>query len=101
MKGPSTRLNKSGPPVRPSKEKEFGTVGELSTSNPGAEVPGAAAPEVVPNVSARRADDVDMEDEVTPRGVGNAESVGSDELRESRRRNSPSDPMSWKLRTMC
>ena len=52
------------------------------------------APEVAPNVSARGADDVDMGDEVAQRGVSDAESVGSDELREPRRRNSPSDPTS-------
>ena len=57
---PSTWLSKPGPPVRPLKEKELGPLGELSTSNPGAEVPGVVAPEVAPNVSARGADDVDM-----------------------------------------
>ena len=36
-------LSKPGPPVRPLKEKALGTVGELSTSNPGAEVPGVAS----------------------------------------------------------
>ena len=46
----------------------MGPFGELSTSTPGAEVPGVA-PEVAPNVSARGADDVD-------RGVSDAESVG-------------------------
>ena len=60
MKGPSTRLSKPGPPVRPLKEKELGPLGELSTPNPGAEVPGAALE--APNVSGRGADDVDMED---------------------------------------
>ena len=52
------------------------------------------APEVAPNVSARGADDVDMGDEVAQRGVSDAESVGCDEVRETRRRNSPSDPTS-------
>ena len=72
----STRLSKLGPPVRPLKEKELGPFGELSTSNPGAEVPGVVAPGVAPNVSARGADDVDMGDEVAQRGVSDAESVG-------------------------
>ena len=53
----------------------MGPFGELSTSTPGAEVPGVA-PEVAPNVSARGADDVDMGDEVAQRGVSDAESVG-------------------------
>ena len=52
------------------------------------------APEVAPNVSARGAGDVDMGDEVAQRGVSVGESVGGDELREPRRRNSPSDPTS-------
>ena len=43
---------------------------------------------------ARGADDVDTGYEVAQSGVSNAESVGSDELREPRRRNSPSDPSS-------
>ena len=76
MKGPSTRLSKPGPPVRPLKRKELGRFGELSTSNPGAEVLGVVAPEVAQNVSARGADDVDMGDEVAQRGVSDAESVG-------------------------
>ena len=59
------------------------------------------APEVAPNVSARGADDVDMGDEVPQRCVSDAESVGGDEHRENRRRNSPSDPTSGKLTTMC
>ena len=46
--------------------KELGTFGELSTSNPGAEVP-EAGPEA-PIVSARGADDVDMGDEVGSEG---------------------------------
>ena len=75
LKGPSTRLSKLGPPVRPLKEKELGPFGELSTSNPWAEVTGVS-PEVAPNVSARGADDVDMGDEVAQRGVSDAESVG-------------------------
>ena len=52
------------------------------------------APEVAPNVSARGADDVDMGDEVAQRGASDAESIGSDEVREPRRRNSPSHPTS-------
>ena len=55
------------------------------------------APEVAPNVSARGADDVVMGDEVAQRGVSDAESVGGDELRELRRRNSPSDPTSREI----
>ena len=50
-----------------------------------------AAPEVAPNVSARGADDVDMGDEVAEKGASDAESIGGDEDREPRRRNSPSD----------
>ena len=87
-------MNKPGPPVRPLKEKELGPFGEVSTSTPGADVPFLAAPEVAPNVSARSADDVDIGDEVAQGGVGDAGSVGGDELREPRRRNSPSDPTS-------
>ena len=94
---PSTRLSKPGPPVRPLKEKELCPCGELSTSNLAAEVPGVFQPEVAPNVPARGADDVDMGDEVAQRAVSVAESVGSDELREPCRRNSPSDPTSWAI----
>ena len=89
-------MSEPGPPVRPLKEKELGPFGELSTSNPGTEVPGVA-PEVAANVSARGGDDVEMGDEVAQRGVTEAESVGSDELREPRRRNSPSDPTSGEI----
>ena len=46
-----------------------------------------------PNLSARGADDVDMGDEAALSGVSDAESIGSDEVREPRRRNSPSDPI--------
>ena len=92
MKRPSTRLSKPGPPVRPLKEKGLGPFGELSTSNTQTEVPEVVAPEVAPNMSARGADDVDMGDEVAQRDVSDAESVGGDEYRERRRRNSPSDP---------
>ena len=67
LKVPSTRLSEPGPPVRPSKEKEMGPFGELSTSNPRAEVPGVVASKVAPNVSARGADDVDMGFEVAQR----------------------------------
>ena len=93
MKAPSTRLSEPGPPVRPLKEKELGTVGELSTSNPKTEVP-EEGPEA-PNVSARGADDFDMGDEVAQRGASDAESI--DEVREPRRRNSPSDPTSREI----
>ena len=55
------------------------------------------APEVAPNVSARGEDDVDLGDEVAQRGFSDAESVGGDELREPRRRNSPSGPMSREI----
>ena len=79
--------------MRPWKEKELGPFGELSTSNPGSEVPGVA-PEVAPNVSARGADGVEMG--VAQRGASDAESVVGDELREPRRRNSPSDPNVWR-----
>ena len=88
MKGQSTRLSEPGPPVRPLQEK--------NSSNPGSEVP-SGAPEVAPNVSARGADDFDMGDEVAQRGASDAESVVGDELREPRRRNSPSDPTSWQI----
>ena len=97
MKGPGTRLSKPGPPVRPLKEKELGAFGELSTSNPGSEVPGVVAPEVAPNVSARGADDVDVGDEVAQMGASDADSVGGDEVREPRRQNSPSDPTSREI----
>ena len=59
-------------------------------------MPGEAS-EAAPNVSARGADDVDMGDEVAQRGVSDTESVVGDELREPRRRNSPSDPMSREI----
>ena len=74
MEGLSTRLSKPGPPVRPLKEKELGTVGESSTSNPGTEVPEAGLE--APNVSAQEADDVDMGDGVAQRVVSDTESVG-------------------------
>ena len=73
----------------------------LSTSNLGSEVPEVGAPEVAPNVSARGADDVGMGDEVAQRGASDAEYVGSDEFCELRRRNSPSDPTSREIETMC
>ena len=99
LEGLSTKLSKPGPPVRPLKEKELGTVGESSTSNPGTDVSGAGLE--APNVSAQGAYDVDMGDEVAQRRVSDAEPVGSDEVREPRRRNSPSDQRPGKLRTMC
>ena len=48
-------------------------------------------------MSARRADDIDMGDEVTQRSVSDAEFVDGDEHREPRRRNSPSDPTSKEI----
>ena len=88
--------------MRPLKEKEFGPFGELSTSNPGAEVPEMVAPEVAPNVSGRGADDVDMGDEVAQRGVSDAESVAGDELRGPRRRRTAHQVQRpGKSRTMC
>ena len=69
LNGPSTRLSKPGSPVRPLKEKELGTVGEMSTSNPRTEVPGTG-PEA-PNVFARGTDDIDMGDDVA-QNVGTA-----------------------------
>ena len=74
LERPSTRL-----PVRPLKEKELGSFGEWSISNPGSE-PGVVALKVAPNVSARGADDVDMGDEVAQRGASDAESIGGDEV---------------------
>ena len=50
-----------------------------------------------PNVSARLTDDIYMGDEVAQRGVSDAESIGGDEVREPRRRNSPSDPTSREI----
>ena len=90
MIGPSTRLSMPGLPVGPLKEKDLGTF-ELSTSNSKTEVPEA------PNVSARGADDVDIGDEVAQRGVNDAEAIEGDEVREPRRPNSPSDPMSREI----
>ena len=75
----------------------MGPFGELNTSNRGSAVPGGGPPEVAPDVSARGADDFDMGDEVSQRGASDAESVVGDELREPRRRNSPSDPTSWQI----
>ena len=90
MKGPSARPSEPGPPVRPLKERVLGTVVELSTSNPGVQEPGVA-PER-PNVAARGAGDVIMGDEVAQGGASDVESISCDEIREPRRRNSPSDP---------
>ena len=99
MQGPSIRLSKPVPPVKPLKEKELGTVGELSTSNSRTVVPKAGRE--APKVSSRGADDVDTGDEVAQRSVSDFESNEGDEVREPRRRNSPSDPTSReKLRTM-
>ena len=55
------------------------------------------APEGAPNVSAREADDVNMGDDVAQSGISDAESIGGNEGREPRRRNSPSDPMSREI----
>ena len=90
MKGPSTRLSKPGPPLRPLKEKELCTFGELSTSNPKKEVT-EAGPEAL-SVSARGADDVDMGDEVAQRSVSDAESIEGDEVREPRATEQPVGP---------
>ena len=68
----------------------------LSTPNPGSFVLGVV-PEVAPHVSARGADDVDMGDEVAQRVASDGESIGGDEVREPRRRNSPSDPTSREI----
>ena len=38
-----------------------------------------------------------MGDEVAQMAVSDAESVGVDELRDPRRRNSPTDPTSWEI----
>ena len=51
----------------------------------------------MPNVSERGANDVDMGDEVAQRGVTDAESIEGDEVREPRRRNSPSNPTSREI----
>ena len=83
--------------MRPLKEKELGPSGELSTSNSGSEVPEVVALEVAPNMSARGAGDVDTGDDVTQRGASDAESICGDEVREPRRRNSPSDPTSREI----
>ena len=48
-------------------------------------------------MSARRADDIDMGDEVAQRSVSDAEFVDGDEVRELRRRNSSSDPTSKEI----
>ena len=77
--------------MRSLKDKEVGPFSELSTPNPGTQAPVVVAREVAPKESARGADDVDVGDEVSQRDVSDAESVGDDELREPRRRNSPSD----------
>ena len=89
MKKLNTRQRKLGPPVRRVKEKELGPFGELSTSNPGSEVPGAR-PEAL-NVSAQETDDVDMGDEVAQWSVSDAESAWGEKVREPRRRNNPLD----------
>ena len=94
-KRPITMLSKPGPSVTPLKEKTLGTVGELSTSNPGAEV--LRVPPEAPNVSARRADDANMGDEVAQRDISDAESISGAESRELRRKNRPSDPTSREI----
>ena len=70
-------------------------MGELNTSNPGAEV--LRVPPKVPNVSARRADDANMGDEVAQRDISDAECISGAEIRDLRRRNSPSDPASREI----
>ena len=50
-----------------------------------------------PNVSAREADDAHMGDVVAQRDVSDAESISGDEIRQPRRRNSPSDPTSREI----
>ena len=92
LNGLSTRLSKPGPPVRPLKGKELGTVGELGSSYARTEVPGTGPQ--APNVFARGTGDIDMGDEVAQRGFSDAESIEVDEVQEPRRRNSPSDPTS-------
>ena len=92
LHGLSTRLSKPGPPVRPLKGKELGTVGEMSTSNPRTEVPGTGPQ--APNVFARGTGDMDMGDEEAQRGFSEAESIEVDKVQKPRRRNSPSDPTS-------
>ena len=88
-------MGKPGPHRKTVERKRIGTFGELITSNPRTEVP-EAEPEA-PNVSARAADDVDKGDEVAQRGVSDAGSTEGDEVREPRRRNSPSDPTSREI----
>ena len=92
LKGPTTRQNKPGPPVRPLKEKELGPFGGLSTSNPGSEVPGRRRTCLHVEQTT-----FDMGDEVAQRSVSDAEFVDGDEVREPRRRNSPSDPTSKEI----
>ena len=48
-------------------------------------------------MSAGRADDANMRVEATQREISDAESVSGDEMREPRRRNSPSDPTSREI----
>ena len=50
------------------------------------------APERAPNVSVRGADDANTGGEVAQRDIGVAVSFSGDEIRDPRRRNSPSDP---------
>ena len=92
LKGLSTRLIKLRSPVRQLKVQMLGTVDELGTSKSGAEVTGVALE--APNVSARGADDTNRGDEVAQRDFSDAESISDVEMREPRRRNSPSDPTS-------
>ena len=73
--------------VKRSSAKQNGCSGNvlgysgLSTSNPGAEVPGVAPK--APNVPARGADDTKMPDKVAQRDSSDTESISCDEIRES------------------
>ena len=54
-------------------------------------------PPEAPHVSARRADDANMGDEVAQRDISDAESISGAEIRELRRKNTPSDPTSREI----
>ena len=74
---------------------ELGPFGELSTSNLGSEVAGVALE--APNVSAQRADDIDMETKWLRGAPAKPNSSMATEVREPRRQNSPSDPTSREI----
>ena len=78
--------------MRPVKEKALGTVSELTTSNPGTGTRGGATG--MPERVCKGADDVSMGNAVAERNISDAESISGDEIREPRRKNSPSDPTS-------